>query len=375
MPRPPGDQRFGVRLLSSSARFSLHVYPAPLQWLALALLAGAGGQLLKFLEVPAGQFLGPMLVAIMFGVCGASIRLHRYAFKLGQGCIGILVAHSMTLAVLVSIAQSWPMMLFATVVTVSLSALVGLALVWMGIPASTAAWGTSPGAASAIVLMADEYGADSRVVATMQYVRVVCVVMIGALVSNLLEAPVGGSDVHAADVASQSFGLLHLGLTIVTLLIGVALGNRLPAGALLMPLMLGGALQISGLLHITLPSWLLAIAYGAIGCYVGLRFDRMTVKYVWRRLPAMILGALLMIGLCALSAWLLAAVLNKDFLSIYLATSPGGLDTMAIIAVDTHSDVGLVLAMQTLRLFAVILTGAFVARLIIRLGSYRRITL
>jgi len=326
--------------LSSSARYSLHVYPAPLQWLALALLAGAGGQLLKFLEVPAGQFLGPMLVAIMFGVCGASIQLHRYAFKLGQGCIGILVAHSMTLAVLASIAQSWPLMLFATVVTVSLSALVGLALVWMGIPASTAAWGTSPGAASAIVLMADEYGADSRVVATMQYVRVVCVVMIGALVSNLLEAPVGGSDVHAADVASQSFGLLHLGLTIVTLLIGVTLGNRLPAGALLMPLMLGAALQISGLLHITLPSWFL-----------------------------------LMIALCALSAWLLAAVLNKDFLSIYLATSPGGLDTMAIIAVETHSDVGLVLAMQTLRLFAVILTGAFVARMIIRLGSYRRITL
>jgi len=39
---------------------------------------------------------------------------------------------------------------------------------------------------------------------------------------------------------------------------------------------------------------------------------------------------------------------------------------MAIIAVDTHSDVGLVLAMQTLRLFAVIVSGAFFARLIIK---------
>jgi uncharacterized protein len=42
---------------------------------------------------------------------------------------------------------------------------------------------------------------------------------------------------------------------------------------------------------------------------------------------------------------------------------------MAIIAVDTHSDVGLVLAMQTLRLFAVIITGAFFSRLIIRLAG------
>ncbi|MCY1458133.1 membrane protein AbrB duplication [compost metagenome] len=70
-----------------------------------------------------------------------------------------------------------------------------------------------------------------------------------------------------------------------------------------------------------------------------------------------------------MSAWLLAALLDKDFLSVYLATSPGGLDTMAIIAVDTHSDVGLVLAMQTLRLFAVIITGAFLARLVIRFAG------
>ncbi|MNC68972.1 putative ammonia monooxygenase [compost metagenome] len=70
----------------------------------------------------------------------------------------------------------------------------------------------------------------------------------------------------------------------------------------------------------------------------------------------------------------MASISDRDFLSIYLATSPGGLDTMAIIAVDTHSDVGLVLAMQTLRLFAVILTGAFVARLIIRLSEHRQIT-
>ncbi|MNP32605.1 putative ammonia monooxygenase [compost metagenome] len=221
--------------------------------------------------------------------------------------------------------------------------------------------------------MADEYGADSRVVATMQYVRVVCVVMIGALVSHWVGAPTG-DETHVTNVEPQSFGLLNLGLTIATLLAGVALGNRVPAGALLMPLLLGGALQISGLLHIALPDWLLATAYGALGCYVGLRFDRPTIGYVWRRLPAMIMGATLLIALCALSAWLLASISDRDFLSIYLATSPGGLDTMAIIAVDTHSDVGLVLAMQTLRLFAVILTGAFVARLIIRLAEHRQIT-
>ncbi|MBV6749125.1 AbrB family transcriptional regulator [Pseudomonas chlororaphis] len=354
-------------LSSSSSRLSLTTWPRSLQWLALLLLAGGSGQLLKYAELPAGQFIGPMLVAIAFGVSGASIRVHRQAFRLGQGCIGLLAAHSITLAVLTSMSDSWHLMLFATVLTVGLSAMVGLAMVrFGGIQASTAAWGTSPGAASAMVAMADDFGADGRVVATMQYVRVVCVVMIGALVSHVLEAPVNGSESHAADAALHGFNLLNLGLTLITVVFGVALGARVPAGALLVPLLIGAVLQLSGLLHITLPAWLLAIAYGAIGCYVGLRFDRPTVLYVWKHLPAMILSAISLIALCAASAWVLAKWLGLDFLSVYLATSPGGLDTMAIIAVDTHSDVGLVLAMQTLRLLAVIFTGAFFARLVIR---------
>ncbi|WP_397458598.1 AbrB family transcriptional regulator [Pseudomonas asplenii] len=353
--------------MSDSSRFSLGHWPRPLQWLALILLAGSTGQLLKHADLPAGQFIGPMLVAIGFGVSGARIRIHRQAFRLGQGCIGLLAAHSMTLAVLEAMVDSWHLMLFATVLTVILSSVVGLAMVrFGGIQASTAAWGTSPGAASAMVAMADDFGADGRVVATMQYVRVVCVVVIGALVSHVLEAPASGGAQHAAAATQHGLDLFNLALTLATAAIGVLLGARLPAGALLMPLLIGSVLQLCGLLPITLPAWLLATAYGAIGCYVGLRFDRPTVLYVWKRLPAMILSAISLIALCAASAWLLAKWLGLDFLSVYLATSPGGLDTMAIIAVDTHSDVGLVLAMQTLRLLAVICTGAFFARLVIR---------
>lgn len=338
------------------------------QWLALLICAGAFGQLLHALAVPAGLFLGPMLVAILFGVSGAQLHLHRQVFRFGQGCVGLLVAHSVTWAVLVSMAQSWHLMLVGTFITVVLSALVGLGTVrFGGIPGSTAAWGTAPGAASAMVSMAEENGADGRVVATMQYVRVVCVVMIGSLVSHLLGATPGANAVANAPAVLQGPHLLDGLLSLGVVLVGITLGSRLPAGALLTPLLLGGALQLSGLLTINLPGPLLAVAYGAIGCYIGLRFDRQTVRYVWKRLPTMIAGAVALIGLCAACAYVLALAMGTDFLSMYLATSPGGLDAMAIIAVETHADVGLVLAMQTLRLFGVILTGAFCARQIIRL--------
>ncbi|BBH45578.1 AbrB family transcriptional regulator [Pseudomonas sp. KU43P] len=339
------------------------------QWPALLICAGAVGQVLHALAVPAGLFLGPMLVAIVFGVCGARLSVHRQVFRFGQGCVGLLVAHSVSWAVLVSMAQSWHLMLVATFITVVLSALVGLGTVrFGGIPGSTAAWGTAPGAASAMVSMAEENGADGRVVATMQYVRVVCVVMVGSLVSHLLGATPGPVVAPSAVLAPDAMPWLDTLLSLAIVLVGLVAGNRMPAGALLMPLLLGGALQLSGLLTINIPEALLAFAYGAIGCYIGLRFDRQTVRYVWKRLPTMIAGALALIVLCAVCAWGLAWAMGVDFLSMYLATSPGGLDAMAIIAVETHADVGLVLAMQTLRLFGVILTGAFCARQIIRLS-------
>ncbi|RMT59923.1 AbrB protein [Pseudomonas coronafaciens pv. atropurpurea] len=358
--------------LSQAARFSIPTLPPLAQWAGLILLAGAAGQLLKLFEMPAAMFLGPMLVAIGFGVSGATIRLPKKVFQLGQGTVGVLIAHAMSASVLLTALKSWPVMLLATILTVMLSAAVGLVLVrFAGIPSNTAAWGTSPGAASAMVAMSEDYGADSRVVATMQYVRVVCVVTIGALVSHFIGAPVSGAQAHVSDTVIQSLSLVDLGLSLAVIVVGVVLGSRLPAGALLVPLMLGGALQLSGVMQITIPDWLLPIGYGAIGCYVGLRFDRPTVQYVWRRLPMMVLASLLLIVLCALSAWLIAVMMDKDYLSVYLATSPGGLDTMAIIAIDTHADVGFVLAMQTLRLFGVILTGSFLARQIIRLTDKR----
>ncbi|HDS1734680.1 AbrB family transcriptional regulator [Pseudomonas sp. BP8] len=345
--------------------------PSPLgRWLALIACAGGAGQLLHALAIPAGLFLGPMLVAIAFGVTGAGLQLPKQVFRFGQGCVGLMVAHSVTWSVLASLAQSWHVMLLATLLTVVLSAVVGLATVrFGGISATTAAWGTSPGAASAMVSMAEENGADPRVVATMQYVRVVCVVMIGALVSHLLGANTAGGEAVSAAISLHGVQPMQLLASLAVILVGVVAGSRIPAGALLLPLILGTVLQLAGVLVISLPGWLLAFAYGAIGCYIGLRFDRQTVDYVWRRLPTMIIGAVVLIMLCAGCAWLLARATGSDFLSMYLATSPGGLDTMAIIAVETHADVGLVLAMQTLRLFGVILTGAYCARQIIRLTT------
>ncbi|TWI54278.1 hypothetical protein IQ22_02141 [Pseudomonas duriflava] len=341
-----------------------------LQWVLLIVISGLVSFILDRAGFPAALFLGPMLVSIAFGVNGATIRLPKPLFQISQGVVGCLIAHAMTAAVLLMVAQHWPLMLLSTSITVLLSVLVGLFLVrFGGLPGSTAAWGTTPGAASAMVAMAEEYGADSRIVATMQYVRVVCVVMISALVGRFLGAEGTGAATQAAQLEWNWQSLSSFAVTLGVVVVGAWLGRRLPAGALMLPIVLGTLVQLGAGIQITLPHWLLALAFGAMGCYVGLRFDQATVRYVMRALPKMIFASLMLIALCAVSALLLAHLMDKDFLSAYLATSPGGLDSMAIIAVESHADVGLVLAMQALRLLGVIVTGPFLARQIARFAK------
>jgi len=139
---------------------------------------------------------------------------------------------------------------------------------------------------------------------------------------------------------------------------------KIPAGGLLVPMTVAALLQGTGYLTVTLPKELLLLGYGAIGLSIGLRFSRDLLRRTVRALPEMLAATFALIGLCGVSAWTLVHLLHIDALTAYLATSPGGLDSVAIIAAGSNADVPFVLALQTLRLLVVVLTGPFIAKLL-----------
>ncbi|TIX04300.1 MAG: AbrB family transcriptional regulator, partial [Mesorhizobium sp.] len=82
--------------------------------------------------------------------------------------------------------KEWPLFLGAVIATVAASSLLGwLISRWRILPGTTAVWGSSPGAATAMVLMAGAFGADQRLVAFMQYLRVIFVSMTAALIARM----------------------------------------------------------------------------------------------------------------------------------------------------------------------------------------------
>ncbi len=214
--------------------------------------------------------------------------------------------------------------------------------------------------------MSEAYGADMRLVAFMQYIRVIVVVLTASLVARLLAGPHPGGS--GGGLPMEPFVLVPF---LETLALAGACGwiaqrFKIPAGMLIVPMVAGAVLHGSGIITIDLPPLVLGLAYATIGWYVGLAFTRETVAYAVRAIPQLVLSTVGLIALCALSAWVLTDTLHTDRLTAYLATSPGGLDSVAIISLGSGANIPFVLAIQTLRLFAVILTGPAIAKLITR---------
>jgi hypothetical protein len=144
----------------------------------------------------------------------------------------------------------------------------------------------------------------------------------------------------------------------------IALRLKVPAGAFLGPLVAASLASNCGLMTIVLPPWLLALSYAVFGWSIGLRFTRDILVYAMRALPQLLLAVVVLIGLCAGFGVILTYAAGIDPLTAYLATSPGGADSVAIIAASSKVDMAFVMTMQMTRFLIVTATGPALARLL-----------
>ena len=117
-------------------------------------------------------------------------------------------------------------------------------------------------------------------------------------------------------------------------------------------------------LRIELPPVLLSLCFALVGWTIGLRFTRDILLHAVRALPAVFASILALMAICGGFAFLLVWFAGVDPLTAYLATSPGGADSVAIIAANSNVNMPFVMAMQAGRLLVVLLTGPALARFI-----------
>ncbi|WP_182876982.1 AbrB family transcriptional regulator [Microbispora sp. H10670] len=355
-----------------------------LRWPA-ALAAGGLAAEAMGQRIPAPHLLVPMALGLCLALTGVMPdKAPRWANRVAQALLGVLLGTHLNPHALSDTAGA--VVPLTTVTGAAVVMGVGAAAILArraGVDRASATLGMVAGGSTAVVASAEELGADTRLVAFMQYLRVG---LVAATAPVIIDWVAGGTGAREAPVAGREWGRFVAGdhqwvgllLLAAVAALGVFLGRktRLPCPALLGPMLLtalGTALvTLTGTLTEIVPmdappayapaGALRTALFTLVGLDVGLRFTRHTLRRVRSLLPVLLALTAVVSGGCAVLAAGLARILDIPFSDAYLATTPGGINAVLTTAVVTDADVSLISGVQSFRLFLMALLAPLLVR-------------
>jgi membrane AbrB-like protein len=346
-------------------------------WVALGAITIAVALALDALELPSATLFGAMLVGLVVALrLPGRFVLRGRPVLAAHAATGVVLGGYLQSSSLESLAGAWLPVLLVSAATLGLSLAAGWAMARVtGIDPPTAALGMVAGGASGIIAMASELRADDRIVAFMQYVRVLLIVIATPLLVALLfgdhEAVVGAGQDDGPFLGAPQDWAITAAVAFAGALAGRAI--RLPAATLMGPLLLAAGLTLAlpeG--SVEVPPIVREAAFAVIGLQVGLRFTVELFRSLARLLVPVIVSVVVLSAACFGFAVLLDLTSDASLLDAYLATTPGGLYAVLAAAVGTGADATFVVGVQSLRLVVMVLVAPFAVRaMVARMGRTR----
>jgi membrane AbrB-like protein len=338
------------------------------RFVLLVLSAAALAMLFHLVHLPGAWLFGPLAASALFAVRGwYAMRFPNAIYIAGQAVIGTALGGGFSPHTLAVIPEHAGIFTFAVVFILLTSLFNGWLLSrFTPLDAPTAFLGTMPGGASVMASMSDSLRADTRLVAAIQYARLLVILASLVLVALLLKAHAASGTAgpvvsfYASEFVAWKFGVLVF-LALIGWLVGTR--TRIPAGAFLLPTLLYFLLGLAGVHPGGWPWPLLATAYAIMGMQIGGRFHPATISLIGRVIMPVVGTTLLLLVASVALAFGVAWAMRIDFVSAYLAATPGGLDSVAAVATDLRVDTTIVVSMHLVRLLCVLALGPWLVRL------------
>lgn len=320
--------------------------------------------LLTAVHVPSAVLFASFIAGVLHAaVSPTPLTMPPWLFRVGQALIGLTIASLIGLESLGEVGSAMIPVIMVTLATIGVSLVAGRVLAMRkDVSRVTGAFAMVAGGASGVIAVAHDLGADDRVVAVVQYLRVLVLLVTMPLVTTVVFAPQSGPGTFVTGDASMPGNVAYV---VVGIGVGLPVARMMRSGTavLLGPLVIGVAIGQSGWLGTpVVPIPLQWLAFALIGGQVGLRFTRASLASITRMLPSVlvIIGSMVTVtaGLGALLAWLTPV----DGVTAYLATTPGGMFAVLATAADSGADVTYVMSMQILRLLLVLSLTPLLAR-------------
>ena len=329
---------------------------------ATLLLAFAAARLCLLLHTPLPWMIGPLLATGIASVLGAPTCSWSPLRNAGQWTIVVALGLYFTPEITALVGSLWWAMALGIAWALGLGVLFGRWLARMHASRTpngdeaemraTSYFAGAIGAASEMTLLAERAGARTDLVAAAHTLRVLMVTLVvpfALQIAGLHGDPLGvpvprpvswpGLALLAAVTGCGGFLLQRLGRA-----------NPWFLG----PLIVCMGLTMAEVSLSAVPPWMSNLAQMVIGVSLGVRFSAGFLHTAPRWLATVAAGTLVLMGLCAGLAWLLAGVTGLHPATLLLATSPGGIAEMAITAKVLNLGAPVVTAFQVCRLIAVL---------------------
>lgn len=338
------------------------------------IAAIGAGLLFSWLHIPVSWLLAPMLVGIAFAIALGYRQPLPKNFKLiGQIIVGLVTATRFSPDT-IGVATSYALpLLLCVLLTGSLSLFNGYLLSrWAGIDRTTSLLGFIPGAASSIVVMSEEMGADAIAVALIQYIRVLLVVLLMPAAATLLVPAHPETSITSTVAPASNSTALPLALSLLILggcgILGFWAGKqfRLPSPGFFGPFLVGLIAFWAFPGRVQMPQPLFAGGLLLIGLSIGVQFDWQTARKLGKAVLIEIGLVTGLILICLGIGYGFYCVTDVDMSTAILGFTPGGIEAMVATVMQLGGNTGLVLAMQLTRMLSIIMIAPWLVAFLVK---------
>ena len=219
-----------------------------------------------------------------------------------------------------------------------------------------------PGGIVDSIALAEQAGADVRIVTVQHFIRIILVVATVPLLFLVISGNVVGS-MAGETLSASNYSIKDIGLILLVAAIGLFGGRflRIPVAHLMAPLLLSLALSVSGVLVINVPAWVAHLAQYMIGVSLGAQFSGISRHLLVRGLGIGALTGIFMLALAVLFAFVLVDYVPAGFEVMFISFAAGGLAEMSLIALSLNFNPIVVALHHLVRIFFTIWIGNFLS--------------
>jgi len=226
-----------------------------------------------------------------------------------------------------------------------------------------------PGGLIDSVALAEQAGADLRIVTTQHFIRIILVVSSVPLLFLFIQGNAVGS-LAGQSLATTDYDLIDVMLLLSIALIGLFIGQltKLPVSHMIGPLLLALALSVSGVVEIAIPPWLGHTAQYMVGTALGAQFSGISRKLLVRGLGMGLISGCYMLFLAAGFATILVHQVPADFGALFISFAAGGLAEMSLIALSLNFNPAVVALHHLWRIILTVYVGHFLSVRVFKLA-------